>query len=258
MVLVCVIALLALSSLWGYKQGVIKIAISLASLIVTIAVAVVVAPMIARYVIDNTSVDEKMAESVYSVISSNKAVNDAFDSSFDVQNDLGEENKNEKQAVITNQLNKIGDRIELPKSVSEAISNISTEELNNIVIKYSGKSLKEIILRMFAERITNVIVHAIIYIIVMVIIFAALRIVIFATGIVNHLPVIKQANRLGGLGVGFVEGILVVWIFFAVLTAFGNNSFATYCLAEIHGNGFLEYIYDNNLITKILLNAINK
>ncbi|MGN0318787.1 MAG: CvpA family protein [Lachnospira sp.] len=255
MVLICVIALLAISCIWGYKQGVIKIAISLASLIITIAVSFIVAPIISKYVIDNTTIDEKMSESVYEVVSNNTAVNDAFDSVFDKQLSV-DDNKNESILVVTEQLGKVGQRVKLPKSITDAVSNIPADEFSQIMSKYNSQTLKEVTLRLFCERITKIIVNTIIYLVVLLVVYAALRVVIFATGIVNHLPLIKQANRLGGLAVGFIQGILIVWIFFAVLTAFSNYSFASSCLADIHSNSFLEFIYDNNIITKLLIQIV--
>ena len=51
---------------------------------------------------------------------------------------------------------------------------------------------------------------AIAYLVIMVVVSIVLRVVVAATGLIRRLPVIKQADKLGGLIVGLVEGIAVV------------------------------------------------
>ena len=47
--------------------------------------------------------------------------------------------------------------------------------------------------------------------------------IIGATGIIRRLPIIKQADKLGGVIVGLIEGLVVVWIFFTVVTAISGT-----------------------------------
>ena len=42
-------------------------------------------------------------------------------------------------------------------------------------------------------------------------------------GIIRRLPIIKQADKLGGVIVGLIEGLVVVWIFFTVVTAISGT-----------------------------------
>ena len=39
----------------------------------------------------------------------------------------------------------------------------------------------------------------------------------------------------------------------AIVTAFGNNVWASDILAQIHSSSFLEFIYDNNIIMKMII-----
>ena len=96
----------------------------------------------------------------------------------------------------------------------------------------------------------------IIYIVIMVVVFIVLRIIIGATGIIRRLPIIKQADKLGGVIVGLIEGLVVVWIFFTVVTAISGTENAANILAQIHKNAFLEALYNNNPITRLLFSTI--
>lgn len=61
---------------------------------------------------------------------------------------------------------------------------------------------------------------------------------------------------MGGLIVGLIEGIVVVWIFFTVVTAISGTQTASNILVQIHGNVILESLYNCNPITRLLFSTI--
>ena len=73
------------------------------------------------------------------------------------------------------------------------------------------------------------------------------------TGVISRLPVIHQADKLCGTIASIVEVLIIVWVVFAIVTAFGNNVWASDILAQIHSSSFLEFIYDNNIIMKMII-----
>ena len=119
-----------------------------------------------------------------------------------------------------------------------------------------GASVKEITIRLIAFRLADIVLTAIAYLVIMVVVSIVLRVVVAATGLIRRLPVIKQADKLGGLIVGLVEGIAVVWIFFTVVTAISGTQAASNILVQIHGNAILESLYNCNPITSLLFSTI--
>ena len=65
MVLIAVLAVLCIFALIGMKKGVIKIAVSLATMVITIAVTTFAAPVLSEYIRNNTKWDEKIEKSIY-------------------------------------------------------------------------------------------------------------------------------------------------------------------------------------------------
>ena len=96
-------------------------------------------------------------------------------------------------------------------------------------------------------------IHAIVYITVFVVVFVILKIVLLATNIIASLPIIRQANKAVGLVFGILEGLVVVWLVFAIITACSNFSWAADALALIGDNGFLRFLYENNFITRTIM-----
>ena len=192
MLLTGVILILAIFAVIGWRKGVIRLVLSLVSMIVTILAAVIIAPLATTAIRNETNIDENMAQSIYTILSENKEVDQYFSN----------------EQMIPDGIN-----------ISEA-----GEHLQNIVI--------------------------------MVVVFIVLRIIIGATGIIRRLPIIKQADKLGGVIVGLIEGLVVVWIFFTVVTAISGTENAANILAQIHKNAFLEALYNNNPITRLLFSTI--
>lgn len=128
-----------------------------------------------------------------------------------------------------------------------------TSKLVENVEESATLTLKDIASKIFAAQMAAIIVNAVSYCIVFIVLFIILKIITAVTGIISRLPVIHQADRLGGFVTGLVEGLIVVWLMFAIVTAAGNSSWAADILAQIHSNSFLEFVYNNNLIMKIIL-----
>lgn len=251
-----VILILAIFTILGWRKGVIRIILSLASIVITIIAAVILAPICTSAIKNNTDIDEKMSESIYNVLLNNESVNKYFDSDYDIPIDIDVNQVEAFTDNIAEIAGQIGDRIHLPESLTNTIQTISGQEVMKAMELYSAQSAKEICLHIVALRMTEVVLTAIIYIVIMLIVFIALRIVIFATGLIKHLPVIKQADQLGGAVLGLVEGLVIVWIFFTIVTAISTTQAASNILAQIQENSFLQMIYNYNPVTKLLFNTM--
>ena len=154
--------------------------------------------------------------------------------------------------TVTDVVAEVGDKINLPESLTEAVKAMPDSELMSVIREYGEASVKEITIRLIALRLADIVLTAIAYLVIMVVVSIVLRVVVAATGLIRRLPVIKQADKLGGLIVGLVEGIAVVWIFFTVVTAISGTQAASNILVQIHGNAILEALYNCNPITSLL------
>lgn len=256
MLLTGVILILAIFAVIGWRKGVIRLVLSLASMIVTILAAVIIAPLATTAIKNGTNIDENMAQSIYTILSENKEVDQYFSNEQMIPDGINISEAGEHLQNISKAIMEVGDRINLPESLTDAIKAMPESELMTIINEQGQASVKEISLRIIALRLSNIILTATIYIVIMVVVFIVLRIIIGATGIIRRLPIIKQADKLGGVIVGLIEGLVVVWIFFTVVTAISGTENAANILAQIHKNAFLEALYNNNPITRLLFSTI--
>lgn len=256
MLLTGVILILAIFAVIGWQKGVIRLVLSLVSMIVTILAAVIIAPLATTAIRNGTNIDENIAQSIYTILSENKEVDKYFSDEQIIPDGIDISEAGEHLQNISETVAEVGNRINLPESLSTAINAIPESELITIIKEQGQASVKEISLRIISVRLSDIVLTAVIYIVIMVVVFIALRIIIGATGIIRRLPVIKQADKLGGVIVGLIEGLIVVWIFFTVVTAMSGTENVANILAQIHKNAFLEALYNNNPITRLLFSTI--
>lgn len=223
-ILLAVIAILGVMGYVGYRKGFIKMAFSLASTIVALLVAMLFSPVVAG------------------VMKNNDAIVSFFDEKISAVIDLSAENA----AVETEreQMDYI-DSLSLPETFKESLSE------NNTLENYDAMRAND-----FEEyacrQITNVTINAIAFVVTLVVVAIGLAVLCFALDLVAKLPLLKQINITAGLAAGVLEGLLIVWILFVVLTMFAGTEFGSESLAMISGNSLLDFLYKNNLVSKFI------
>lgn len=74
----------------------------------------------------------------------------------------------------------------------------------------------------------------------------------FSLGLAAKLPVLHGINKLAGLVFGFGEGLLVVWIFFFVVTVFSPTNWGGEMFAMISDSRILTWLYRENILFGLL------
>ncbi len=249
LILIIVLALFAIFGYMGWKKGIIKMALSIVSIVVTMLGTVILVPVTAKLIKNNTGMYKSLYNKVYAVLDADKDISGALDQVVDdTQGNMAQGNNSQLEKYVSDAM----DMIDFPESIKKQITSAITQSDLDMVFEQGALSAKEAVVSILAYRLTSVIFNAILYMIVFIVIFIVLRVVFIATGIFAKLPVINEINKTAGLVVGLVEGLLVVWILFTVITACAGNAWASQMLEDIGSNKLLEFIYNHNLILKIV------
>ena len=107
----------------------------------------------------------------------------------------------------------------------EAIENVSTE---------------------LSKEIINIVSFVIVFIVVRL----ALLVVKIVSKIITKLPILKQIDHLGGAIVGAVEGIIIVYFIFAIISTMSPIFKNTKVLEQINDSYVGKMMYNNNIIMK--------
>lgn len=75
-----------------------------------------------------------------------------------------------------------------------------------------------------------------------------IRGIVFSLGIVSHLPILHGLNKTAGLLLGSAEGVVLVWIFFVVITVCASTSVGGQLLKMTAQSSILSWLYRNNLL----------
>lgn len=96
------------------------------------------------------------------------------------------------------------------------------------------------------------IVNVVAFLLTFVVAFVIVRIVIFSLDALSELPVLHGVNRVAGgmMGLGFA--LLFVWIAFMVITLLYTTDLGKQCFAFIGDSKALTFLYNNNIILKVL------
>ena len=92
-------------------------------------------------------------------------------------------------------------------------------------------------------------------------------IVIFLLGIVEYfvrrlirkierVPVISTVNRVAGFGVGFIKGIVIVWLLLALISLLATSEAGQAMTVYINDSLMLKYLYENNPVMKLIENIL--
>ena len=92
-------------------------------------------------------------------------------------------------------------------------------------------------------------------------------IVIFLLGIVEYfvrrlirkierVPVISTVNRVAGFGLGFIKGIVIVWLLLALISLLVTSEAGQAMTVYINDSLMLKYLYENNPVIKLIENIL--
>lgn len=98
-----------------------------------------------------------------------------------------------------------------------------------------------------AECITLKVIDLLAYVVLFLLINIGLRIIAFVLERFSRIPGIRRVNKLAGMGVGLLEGIVFVWLVFAIITIFPAADWAKWCFEMIADSRILSILYARNL-----------
>ncbi len=207
----------------GCFRGLIKVILSVAGLLASILVAVYAAPHLSVYLQENTKIDEKIADYISEELH------------FD---EMAEETSKGIQVTLINAL-------PLQDNIRSGILNNNNAEMYkalgvNSVYDYIAKSIAVILLNAMVFFIMTVLCRLLFF-------FIGKK----SEGF-SRLPIVKWMDKLGGGLLGALKGIVLIWLFFLLLSVTGASTWSRDITAQINQIYPLKLLYDHNIILDIV------
>lgn len=131
---------------------------------------------------------------------------------------------------------------EMPETITEYI---------NSKVEQAADSAKETIVDNTAREVSVTIVKAGTWIVLFIVARILLILLKFITSLIAKLPVIKQFDKLGGIIYGILEGLIIVYVLFAIIS-FASPVINTSLPNTIDDSYVGSMMYNNNLLLKII------
>ena len=131
------------------------------------------------------------------------------------------------------------ENLPLPQSIKDQMETFNNE---NGYQKLGASDFGSYIIHYIASLIMNILAYAVTLFAVWLII----RLILGALSVFRYLPIVGTADRLLGLLLGLVQGVLIIWGLFLLLSLFSTTQIGTGLMREIHASGFLSFLYNTN------------
>ena len=99
----------------------------------------------------------------------------------------------------------------------------------------------------------GLILNILTFVVTLAVVNLVLRMTVLTLDNLAKLPVLNSINKAFGMVLGAAQGLLVVWVAFLVITAFGNTDAGRKLLEMIHESPILDFLYNINIFLKIML-----
>lgn len=238
---VIVVIIIAIFMIKGYRKGFAKGLASMVSLAASLVLVFFLAPHVSEFLKDNTPVYDHVLEKCEQTFS-------LKDASKNAENEKKTADGAKKTVMGGKDAEKLLENLALPELLNEIILNNNTSEK---YLELAAENFYDYVPKFMAHLIMDIIS----FIVTWIVVLACMRIVIGVLGIVNHIPLIGGINRILGLVLGFVQGLLIIWIVFLVITTFSSSDIGKQLMNMIVENTLLREIYDHNLLMELLQNT---
>lgn len=111
-----------------------------------------------------------------------------------------------------------------------------------------GLGLGDAVSGYLAEQI----LQALAFLLTLILVGVLIRGIVFSLGIAARLPILRGINKLAGLVFGFGEGLVIVWIFFFVITVFATTDWGRNLMSMVWKSDMLTWLYKENILFKLL------
>ena len=219
---IVILLILILFIRMGYRRGFIREIVSFFFVFLSLSLAWAINPYINDFLISETPVYSTIQETCTDFVQKQSS-------------DLENEMESSSQFI---------DGLNLPEILRKNIEkNNNTENYAEL----SVNTLTEYVSGYLARTIVNGLSYVLAYILATI----GIRIVVYILNLIAGLPILKTANKLTGGLVGFVKGLVFIWILFLILTVLCSTEIGKTSLELIEKDSLLSVIYQYDPLIQI-------
>ncbi len=135
--------------------------------------------------------------------------------------------------------------------------------LKNLILSYNNTQgyqklqaadFGEYLTRFIADIILNILAFIVTLLVAQLIVTGVLA----ALNIFARLPFVNSVNHIGGLAIGILQGIILVWLIFLVISMLSGTQIGIRLMDMIDESVLLRPLYQSNIFLKIVTGAVER
>ena len=225
---IVVLTILILCVWRGYRRGFIKEIVSFFFVFLSLSLAWAINPYINEFLVQKTPIYNTIQETCTNFVQSQGG---------------------EKAEYETDSTGDLIDGLKLPELLRKNLEENNNAETYAVL---SVGTMTEYVSGYLARTVINGLSYVLAYILSTIMI----RLIVYVLNLIAGLPVLKTANKLTGGAVGFLKGIVFIWIAFLVLTVLCSTEIGKTALELIEKDTLLSTLYQYDLLVRIFLTIL--
>ena len=110
----------------------------------------------------------------------------------------------------------------------------------------------EYLIHFVASMILNILAFAVTLGVTQAVVWALLS----ALHVFTRLPLLRHVNKAGGLALGFIQGVIVIWILLLIVSLFSGTAPGMRIMSLLNDNVVLTPLFESNVFLRIVTNSI--
>ena len=125
-------------------------------------------------------------------------------------------------------------------------------KLPSDVVGKAGDSMNQMVYGDLSHRISEWIINGSSFMLIVFGVIAVLSLLTIFLDQVMKLPLLKEANKLGGIAVGVIRGAFSVLVMMTIITFILPFMHGTWLISAIENSQIAIYFYNNNLLLYLI------
>lgn len=261
-VLICTAVFFILAVSWGYRRGLMIKLLSLCSVVATLLIVVRVYPMALELINNNEAVNTFFSDiGTRLVMGAAGAVILKESAEGSPLGALGMEGVTDTASGSESPVSTLSQLIEQARGAGMASGGAKGAADGGAGALIPDSPLYDMLgLDRLADNagalVGDIAGKVLCFIIVFIAVRIAVRILMAVARGLKRIRVIDWLDSLGGAVLGAAEGIIYIWIFMFIVSAFPGYGFTGFVLEQISGDALLTWIYNSNLILQLFVNML--
>lgn len=223
------LVIFALFVIQGARKGLVRTAVSMVSVILVLVAVSWINPYMGDFIREHTSWEESIREHTSQMLA-------------DVIEEQMEPDAGQQEEIIR--------QLPLPEGMKDLLLENNNEE-----------GYRSMAAQGFADYVSGYLAYAIIngiaFVLSFVVTILLIRLILYAVDILTDLPVISGINRVGGILLGAVQGLLWLWIILLAIALFAETPAGRVLMEQIRGDLVLNWLYNNNFLTMVIMRVLS-